>query len=320
MMPAPGMLRPLLLLLLYGLLTVTVAAQPKPSLILTTECSSDGKYLALGGEDSAVWIYATDNFSILRSFQVGSAVKCIAWHPKEDLLAVATIDGLQLLQVETGAVTNVPSIRTGGRAVDWNFSGALLAFGDNNGVLTILDKQGKLLRSICKKNNSGYNSIDWHPSQNMLVTGGDDILLFDTSGTQLGAITHRNIMTGVLAVKWHPSGAFFAAGDFGHEKEGIPSLLQFWKANGNLIREIRGKTKSEYRDLRWTKTGSLLATASDELRVWDDSGELQYSSAGAGDPVGVAWFKDDTRLITVSFENARVKIWTDKAALLRTVQ
>lgn len=313
-------LRPLLLFTLYCLIAAAVTAQARPAYILTADCSTDGKYLALGGEDSTVWIYATDNFSIVRSFHVASPVKCIAWHPKERLLAVATADGLQLLEVETGAVIKVPAITTGGRAVDWNFSGQLLAFGDNNGVLKILDKQGEILRSIFKNNNSGYNSIDWHPSENKLVTGGEDILLFDTSGAQLGAITHRNVITGVLVVKWHPSGSFFAAGDFGHEKEGIPSLLQFWKPDGNLIREIRGKTKSEYRDLRWTKSGSYLATASDELRVWDDNGELQYSSAGGENPVGVTWFKDDTRLITVSFEKARVKLWTDKAALLRAVR
>lgn len=319
MMSDVRFLRPLSLLMWCCLFAVAVAAQPKPSYILTTDCSSDGKYLALGGEDSTVWIYATDNFSIVRSFRVGSIVKCIAWHPNEKMLAVATLDGLQLLQVETGSVTNIAAIQTGGKAVDWNYSGALLAFGDNNGVLKILDKQGKLLRSIYKENNTGYNSIDWHPSKNILVTGGDDILLFDTSGAQLGAIKHRNIMTGVLVVKWHPSGNFFVSGDFGHEREGIPSLLQFWKMDGSLIREIRGKTKSEYRDLRWTKNGSSLATASDELRIWNEEGELQYSSASGEKPVGVAWFKDDTKLATVSYENARLKLWTDKAALLRAV-
>jgi WD40 repeat protein len=84
-------------------------------------------------------------------------------------------------------------------------------------------------------------------------------------------IKHRNEETIILAVQWHPGGTFFATGDYGHKEEGIESLLQFWNEDGVLIKSLKG-SKAEYRNIRWNKDGTLLATASDGLRLWSEDG------------------------------------------------
>jgi WD40 repeat protein len=294
-------------------------SQTKPTFIWTTEWSNDGKYVALGGDDSTIWVYTAENYSLYRSFKLNDNVRCISWHPKEPLLAIATSNGVSMLSLQNRQVTAWPGL-VGGRALAWNPTGELLALADGNGVLQIVNRNGRVLRSIKKYNNNCYFSVDWHPTKPVIVTGGDEILVFDTTGKQLAFIKHRNVPTGVLAVKWHPSGEFFASGDYGHEKEGIPNLLQFWKADGTLIKEIRGVSKSEFRNIRWNHTGTLLATASDVLRTWDKDGRLVSTGPRQGDNLwGVAWSRDDSRIITGTFGTGSVKLWSSKASLIRDI-
>jgi WD40 repeat protein len=297
----------------------SACGQPKPQFIWTTEISADGKYLALGGDDSTLWVYATENYSLQQSYKLNSMIRCVSWHPNEPLLAIATLDNVSLLPIPKKNIFTIPDLPTGGRGVAWNRTGELLALGDGDGVIRIMNKEGKLLRSITKHNNNSYFSIDWHPTKDLIVTGSNEIMLFDTSGNQLQMIRHRNVATGVLTVKWHPSGDFFAVGDYGHDKEGIPTLLQFWNVEGKLLKEVRGISKSEFRSIRWNHTGTQLATASDALRVWTREGKLISTANSSGSIWGVAWSKDDQRIVTGSFDDGSVKIWSSSAALIRQI-
>ena len=74
----------------------------------------------------------------------------------------------------------------------------------------------------------------------------------------------REQYTGILTVKWHPSGKFFASGDYGHEKEGKPTLLQYWKEDGTKHKEMNGHHE-EIRNLRWSADGKYVATAADAI-------------------------------------------------------
>ena len=126
---------------------------------------------------------------------------------------------------------------------------------------------------IKKEDNNSYFSIGWHPGKNIIAVSGDDIRIMDTMGTTLKVIRHRKEQTGVLTINWHPSGEFFATGDYGHYKEGIKSIIQFWKPDGTLTKTLYG-SKAEYRNIRWNKSGTLLASASDALRIWNTNGKL----------------------------------------------
>ena len=158
--------------------------------------------------------------------------------------------------------------------------------------------------------------MDWHPSKNIIVTGSDEIILFDTAGTQLKLINHRKEQTGVLSVKWHPSGEFFVSGDYGHEKEGKPTYLQFWKADGTLIKTITGH-HSEIRNVSWDKSGNLLATASDVLRIYNKHGELVSTGTPTGYNLwGIDWNKNNDLIITSAFEG-NIDLWTNNGKLVR---
>ena len=60
-----------------------------------------------------------------------------------------------------------------------------------------------------------------------------------------------------------------------------------------------------------------MATASDALRIWNKNGDLMYSGESAEILWGIAWSPDEKHIVTGSFENGKVKLWTNKAKLVK---
>lgn len=294
-----------------------IAQQPRD--IWAAEWSPDGKFIALGGDDSTLWLYNAANYSLAKTFKLSGVLRALSWHPTDNLLAVAGLRGLQFLDVNTGELTTVPGIKAGGRGIRWNHNGQLLALADGAGVVQLMDKRGNIIRSIKKHNNHSYLSLDWHPAKDILVTSSDEIILFDTSGNQLNMFRHRPEQTGILAVRWHPSGKFFASGDYGHGKEGKPTLLQFWKEDGTLIRSMSGHNE-EIRNLSWSRDGKFLATASDALRIWQTDGKLLYTGTCGEVLWGITWSRDNRFILTGSYADGAVKLWDSHAKLLKQIE
>ena len=139
-----------------------------------------------------------------------------------------------------------------------------------------------------------------------------------TTGKQLALIFHRNESTAVLSVKWHPSGEFFASGDYGHEKEGIPTLLQFWKKDGSPLKTISGH-HAGIRNLRWSSDGKKLATASDSLRIWSEDGMLLNAGHSDANIWGLAWSRDCKNILTGCFKTGTIQVWDANAILVKNL-
>ena len=260
-------------------------------------------------------IYETATYKLLKTYEFLSAVQCLDWNPNGKILAIALDDKpAQLLKIETGQLLKLQET-TGSRALSWNPNGDLLAIGDYEGSLQIWSKEGTLVKSIKKDNNKTYLSVDWHPKKNVVLTGGDKIRAFDTSGNLLLSIKHRKEDAIILTVKWHPSGSFFATGDYGDINEGVESLLQFWNEDGTMIKSLSG-SNAEYRNIRWNKDGSFLATASDGLRVWSKNGQIVYTGKTGDLLWGIDWDSQGKNIITSGRESS-IYLWTNKAKLLK---
>jgi len=293
----------------------------------TVDISHDDQYIALGGDDSLLRVY-TNDLKLYKStkLETRGMIRAVHWHPKENLLAVSTRNSIWILDPVTGNETKLEGDHNGSRTIAWNHNGDMLAAAAGRGLIWIWNKEGKLLRTIQKTDPEGnpdkkdFLGMDWHPSKNIFTTVGDEIRIFDTSGQQLTVFKHRDQQAGLLTVKWHPSGEFFVTGDYGHPKEGIPVLLQFWKPDGKLIKEWTG-SKYEFRNIRWNKKGTHLATASDELRIWTKDGDLLHTGNQHADQTlwGVDWTSDSKKIITVNYRSADIKLWDDKAKLLKTI-
>lgn len=293
----------------------------------TVDISYDDKYIALGGDDSLLRIFTAD-LKLFSSIKTGSKgmIRAVHWHPKKNLLAISSRKGIWIMDPETGKEIQLEGDHDGSRALAWNYDGEMLAAAAGGGVVWIWNQEGKLLRTIQKTDQDGnpdkkdFLGIDWHPAKNIFTTVGDEIRVFDTSGNQVSVFKHREQQAGLLTVKWHPSGDFFVTGDYGHPKEGIPTLLQFWKPDGKLIREWN-ESKKEFRNIRWNRQGTYLATASDALRIWTKDGKLLHTGKQEGNNVlwGVDWISDSKKIVTVSFDGSKFQLWDDKAKLLKTI-
>ena len=288
------------------------------TLLWTADWSADDKRFAVGGDDSLLKIYDGKNLKPLKAYHLKSMIRQVSWHPEKNVLAIATNDDeVSILNTETEKFIKLKGITTGARGIDWNFNGQLLATADNDGLVKIWDATGNLLRTIKKEDNNSYFSISWHPSKNIIAVSGDDIRLMDTLGVTLKVIKHRKENTGILTICWHPSGDFFATGDYGHEKEGVKSIIQFWKPDGTLTKTLYG-SKAEYRNIRWNKTGTLLASASDALRIWNANGKLLFTGKSKDLLWGLDWNSKSEKIITTSI-SGKIKIWNANAKLITDV-
>lgn len=279
----------------------------KPAGIWTAEWKPDGKMLVLSGDDSTLWVYRGTDLGFSKTVRLHQMVLGLAWHPHQPLLAIATRNGVMFWYPESGVLKPAEGFKAGGRGIGWNFDGSLLALADGNGIIQIADLNGKLIRKIPKEDRNGYLTMHWHPSKNLILTGGDEIRIWDTAGNQLQKFRHRKEQTGILSVRWHNSGDFFAVGDYGHEQEGMPTVLQFWKADGTLVKTMAGH-HAEIRNLRWNHDGSRLATAADGLRIWDKDGKILKSVPSTQPLWAIAWSPDSRRIATMPFEGGELLV------------
>lgn len=293
--------------------------QKKQTLLWTTAWSKDNKLIAVGGDDRVLRIYDSKFLKTIMSFPLHSMIRQVSWHPTRNILAIATSDdNVSILDIATKKMAKLNGITSGARGIGWNFNGELLATADNDGLVKIWNADAKLLRTIKKESDdNSYFSLDWHPHKNLIAASGDDLRIIDTSGATLKIIKHRKENTGILAVRWHPSGDFLALGDYGQDKEGIPSIVQFWKPDGTLIKVLRG-SKAEYRNIQWNKEGTLLATSSDALRIWNKNGDLLFTGKSEDLLWGLDWNSNSSQIITTSI-NGHIKLWTAKATLIKRI-
>jgi len=55
------------------------------------------------------------------------------------------------------------------------------------------------------------------------------------------------------------------------------------------------------RNISWNSAGSLLASASDKLRIWTKDGEFKHESESPDPLWGVAWHPDRDGILTSRF-------------------
>jgi WD40 repeat protein len=286
-------------------------------ILWTANWSNDGKYIAVGGVDKKIRIYSGKSFDLIKVFDNNTEILRMSWHPHSNLLAVAaTNDGSKLIDIEKDLVIRLNGDKGfGSRSIAWNYSGELLANADYEGEITLWTKHGELIRTIRKENTISNVALDWHPSKNEFVVLSELIRVYNSEGNLLNKFNHRKEQVLMLCVKWHKTGKYFVLGDYGDHNYNYRPLLQYWDANGTLIKEINA-SKAEYRNMSWTKNGKKLATASDALRIWDADGNLIAEGPSEDKLWGVDW-SPDGKFIVTSSHNGHIKLWDRKAKLIR---
>ncbi len=302
-------------ILILSFLNIPSFAQHEDNsrILWTANWSQDNKYFAVGGVDNKIRLFSGESFHLLKTIDNGAAIQRMSWHPHFNILAVAATDnGSKIIDVEKDSITFLKGDHGyGGRAMAWNSKGDLLAYADYEGEITIWNKEGELIRTIKKGNTISNVAIDWHPSKDEFVVLSDSVRIYNSNGELLNRFEHRKEKVLLLCVKWHPSGDFFAIGDYGDSDYDYKPLLQFWKPTGFLIKES-AISKAEYRNLSWTGDGENLATASDALRIWNKDGKLLEEGLSEDLLWGVDWSPNGKSIVTSS-ANGHIKIWNNNA-------
>ena len=226
-----------------------------------------------GGTNGYVAIGSNSEFD--NYLPVEGQVTEVEWHPAGDVFAAAVQGGQRsfIQHLRDGQSYVLDSIDDfGARAVGWSPDGTKLAVGDYSGNLSLHDERGRLL-TVIKVNDKGIIGLDWSPDAGTIVTVGNDIVLVDVTKRSIQVIRDRQEDILMLCVAYHPSGEYFVTGDYGDAEKELPPLLQYWTAEGRLIKRIE-ESKGEYRSVEWSHDGRLLATASDRVRLYDTEGEL----------------------------------------------
>lgn len=289
-------------------------------ILWTTDWSSDGKFMAVGGNLDTLKIYSGKNLKLYKSFPIKSTITRIKWHPSKNSIAVATQlskDKSCIINLDTNEKIELNGISPdGARGIDWNYTGEYLVVADNEGQVLIYDVKGNLVRSFKNENSKGITAVDWHPKKNIVVTLSDKIRLFDIQGNLIKSVKHRTEEVMLLSVAWHKSGSFFVTGDYGDAQN--KSLLQYWNEQAELLRSI-DISKGEYRNLTWNSKGSRLAAASDALRIFDAKGRLISEGRSKDYLWGVSWNKEGNRIITSSMEQ-NIILWNKRAEKIGSIE
>lgn len=297
-----------------------IFAQNTKEILWSTDWSPNGDFIAIGGNVDSLKIYKANDVKFYKSFPIKNTITRTKWHPSKSIIAVATQmseDKSSIINLETGKKIELNGISPdGARGIDWNYTGEYLVLADNDGQIFIYNVKGDLIRKFSNENNKSITSVAWHPNKNIFITLSDKIRLFDIEGNLIKSIKHRPEEVMLLSVDWHKSGDFFVTGDYGDEK--TKSLLQYWNANGELIKSI-DISKGEYRNISWDKKGNRLATASDKLRIWDTKGNLISEGDSKDYLWGVSWNQKGNRIITSSVEQ-RIILWNNKAQRILTLE
>ena len=273
-----------------------------------------------GSNDTFLKILSTEDFRELSTHPYPGTITQTKWHPTENRIAIAVQDGKSkcaLLDVDANERIELDSITPfGARALGWNRTGELLAVGDYEGMLTLFDAAGNFLRRI-DLDQKGIIGLDWHPQEDRLVAVGERIALYDVATDRVQHVEDRSEDVLLLCVAWHPDGSFFVTGDYGDFEKEHPPLLQFWTADGQRIRAIE-ESKAEYRHIVWSPDGTTLATASEQLRLWDRNGALRAAAPSEHLLWGIDWRRDGERLVTTD-DGGRIVVWSRKLKPVRDV-
>ncbi len=249
------------------------------------------------------------------------AVAKVRWHPRRNLLALSGGSEGGMTGIYDPAADQKITLKTkeGTRGIAWNGSGELLATAGNRGELQIWSANGQLLQTTRLANAKSLTGVAWHPTEDKLVTIGEFITLYDGKGSITKQVSHRPGAKGyclLLCVEWHPSGEFFVVGDYGNTDAGEAPVLQFWSSDCKLMKTIEVKDGAAFRNVSWNRDGSLLASASDSLRIWSRDGQLRHIGQSPDLLWGVRWNRDGNRVLTSSHDG-RVSLWSPEAQISR---
>jgi WD40 repeat protein len=294
-----------------GLLPSLVFEYTGKEPIQAVSLSPLGNWAAAGGDDSVVHVWDTAGKEIAR-IEHGAPVKDVAFSPDGKHLASASMNGVVVLEPESGRKIRLK--RSGATLLA--FGGELLASGGgDDGRITLSDvAHQRAVRTF--RLNDAARALALSADGRLLAAGaGDAVYVWEAAtGRQLMRGPHRAASPsmplrlgsrdgGVFAVAFHPAGFHVVSGAQDH-------AVRVWDI-GSGREEFRGyQSDAVYSvdispDRHWLASGGMDETA----RVWNlQDGSERYRLQHQYVVQKVQWTSDGS-LLTVSGDGT-ARIWS----------
>jgi WD40 repeat protein/tRNA A-37 threonylcarbamoyl transferase component Bud32 len=151
--------------------------------------SPDGRRLAAGREGRAIGIYELATGREVARLEGVPDLSLIAFHPLGRLLAASSWAdrAVEVRNLETGAITSTLRHPVGVHGLAWSPDGATLAAGCGDHHIYLWDAVTSRLRAVLKGHNALVTHLTFHPSDDLLISGGwdDTIRLWQPSTGEL---------------------------------------------------------------------------------------------------------------------------------------
>lgn len=308
--------------LLHSFLTLYAAALSAEPILWDIRWSPDGSQFVVAGENT-LRIYEREGTKPVAAFPKQASdftFTHVAWTKSGKQLAATDQKGKQSGIFDSALKRIVPLEVDGARGLSWSPDFQKLATTSaGDGHLRIWARTGKQLFNN-PRHRKNLTGVAWSPDGKQLVAIGAFISLRDETGKVVKSIQHRpeaeKRLCLLLSVAWHPSGEFFAIGDYGNNVD--DAVIQYWSAEGKHLKNLPLVKGREIRNLSWSKDGSFLASSGDKLRIWSEKGSLKHSFDSEVTLWGVDWSPDGKHLLTSSGEG-RIQLWDTTSWTSQTV-
>lgn len=242
--------------------------------------SADGSKLISGGlADNEVHIY-TRFGELTRSIKVGEGSRrspyLIALAPDGQTLITAddNIDppGLEIWNADGTFERALVGLSGPMANVVTSPDGTLIVTLSADRMVRIWSMTGRLGASLPA--NSGYpTGLAYAPNGNYFASGGDEVILWTSSGEKLGELT--GFKNGAGALAFSPDSRYLFCGDGG----GFVHIYDIYDVEHKSVRHLKVHDGRVY-SLAISPDGKYFATGSnrEEVRVWDRDGNLRGES------------------------------------------
>lgn len=284
--------------------------------------SSDGKYLALSGED--VKLLNALNGKVASTFDQASGSIWVSWAPRGTRLAVSGVN-VQIWDTATGKslVTYIPHGALASTQIAQGSSLMQLS-GGNIIYNSAWSPDGQLIASAVDGNAYGYDVQIWNASTGAYVRtlrlkanadAGDFITKVgwspdgkyiaassvNNSVTVWNAATGQHVYTrqNASTLAWSPNSNLIASADNSGQ-------VQVWQATTGTVQfSFQGQTGVTAASLAWSPNGQYIAASGKDVRIWDVAqNKLFYVYKGHGNHQDLSinslvWSPDGTRIASM---------------------